>query len=111
MTAVLGRVVQRERRMDLGLDVGRYEPALEQSLGLVRMVLGTFIHAGVGRNSCHWYLLPALRLALGLPQRLGDSPDHNAGIARCSLRLQIAVVGEHSRTLAHSNVLHLSLRL
>jgi hypothetical protein len=39
--------------MDLSLDVGREESAPEQSLSLIRVVLGTFIHVGLGRNGRH----------------------------------------------------------
>ena len=50
-----GRVVDGKRRMRLRLDVVRNEsePALEQSLRFLCVMLGTFICAGLCRNDSH----------------------------------------------------------
>ncbi len=38
--------------MGLSLDMGRYEPTLQQSLSLIRMVLGT-LRVGWDGRGCH----------------------------------------------------------
>ena len=55
LLAAPSRVVQGELRVKLALDVRRQEPALEESLGLVRMMLGTLakvVSADSGDESC-----------------------------------------------------------